>query len=86
MKVMEIISPVLVMIVLGMLCRQWQLLNKNGIDNMKSLVTNIMLPVAIFHALATSDYGTETAKLVGIMFVMLVVSFCIGFLMKPLMT
>ena len=83
---MEIISPVLVMIVLGMLCRQWQLLNKNGIDNMKYLVTNIMLPVAIFHALATSDYGTETAKLVGIMFVMLVVSFCIGFLMKPLMT
>ena len=83
---MEIISPVLVMIVLGILCRQWQLLNKNGIDNMKSLVTNIMLPVAIFHALATSDYGTETAKLVGIMFVMLVVSFCIGFLMKPLMT
>lgn len=86
MKVMEIISPVLVMIVLGMLCRQWQLLNKNGIDNMKSLVTNIMLPVAIFHALATSDYGTETAKLVGIMFIMLVVSFGIGFLMKPLMT
>ena len=86
MKVMEIISPVLVMIVLGILCRQWQLLNKNGIDNMKALVTNIMLPVAIFHALATSDYGTETAKLVGIMFVMLVVSFCIGFLMKPLMT
>ncbi len=86
MKVLEIISPVLVMLILGALCRKWRLLDKNGINNMKVLVTNIMLPVAIFHALATSDYGTETAKLVGIMFVMLVVSFGIGFLMKPLMT
>lgn len=86
MKVLEIISPVLVMIILGILCRKWKLLNKNGIDNMKALVTNIMLPVAIFHALATSNYGAETAKLVGIMFIMLVVSFGIGFLMKPLMT
>ena len=81
MKVLEIISPVLVMIILGILCRKWKLLNKNGIDSMKAL-----LPVAIFHALATSDYGAETAKLVGIMFIMLVVSFGIGFLMKPLMT
>ena len=42
MKVLEIISPVLVMIILGILCRKWKLLNKNGIDNMKALVTNIM--------------------------------------------
>ena len=52
---------------------------------MKLLVTNIMLPVAIFHALATADYSVETWKLVGIMFVMLVVSFGVGFLLKPLM-
>ena len=47
MKVLEIISPVLVMIILGILCRKWKLLNKNGIDNMKALVTNIMLPVMV---------------------------------------
>ena len=44
-----------------------------------------MLPVAIFHALATSEYNKETGILVGIMFVMLVVSFSIGFLLRPLM-
>ena len=85
MKVMEIISPVLVMIVLGMLCRQWQLLNKNGIDNMKSLVTNIMLPVAIFHALATAEYSGKIGILVLIMFVMLLISFGAGFWMKRFM-
>ena len=84
MKVLEIILPVLVMILLGMACRKWKLLNQNGIDNMKVLVTQIMLPVAIFHALATAEYNKETGILVGIMFVMLVISFCLGFAMKPL--
>lgn len=86
MKVLEIILPVLVMILLGMACRRWKLLDQNGINNMKLLVTQIMLPVAIFHALATAEYNKETWILVGIMFVMLVVSFSIGFLLRPLMT
>ena len=86
MKVLEIILPVLVMLALGIFCRKKKLLNQNGIDNMKLLVTNIMLPVAIFHALATADYNLETGKLVGIMFVMLLVSFGAGFLLRPLMT
>ena len=30
-------------------------LDQNGVNNMKTLVTNIMLPVAIFHALATAN-------------------------------
>ena len=85
MRILEIILPVLVMLVLGMACRKLKLLTKSGIDNMKLLVTNIMLPVAIFHALATADYSVKTWKLVGIMFVMLVVSFGVGFLLKPFM-
>ena len=84
MRILEIILPVLVMLVLGMACRKLKLLTKSGIDNMKLLVTNIMLPVAIFHALATADYSVKTWKLVGIMFVMLVASFGVGFLLKPL--
>ena len=52
MRILEIILPVLVMLVLGMACRKLKLLTKSGIDNMKLLVTNIMLQVAIFHALA----------------------------------
>ena len=85
MRVLEIILPVFVMLLLGMACRKWKLLTKSGIENMKMLVTNIMLPVAIFHALATADYSAETGKLVGIMFVMLVLSFGMGFLLRPFM-
>lgn len=85
MKVLEIVLPVLVMIILGIVCRKWKILNQNGIDNMKTLVTNIMLPVAIFHALATAKYSGKIGILVVIMLVMLVVSFGIGFLLRAFM-
>ena len=85
MEILEIILPVLVMVILGMACRKGKLLTQSGIDNMKILVTNIMLPVAIFHALATAEYSRKTGILVLIMLVMLVISFGIGFLLKPFM-
>ena len=85
MKVLEIIMPVLVMILLGIWCRKKNVLTQSGIDNIKSLVTNIMLPVAIFHALATAEYTGKIGMLVGIMFVMLLISFSVGFLLKPLL-
>ena len=85
MKVLEIIMPVLVMILLGIWCRNKNVLTQSGIDNIKSLVTNIMLPVAIFHALATAEYTGKIGILVGIMFVMLLISFSVGFLLKPLL-
>lgn len=85
MKVLEIVLPVLIMIILGILCRKWKILNQNGIDNMKTLVTNIMLPVAIFHALVTAQYSGKIGMLVAIMLVMLVISFGIGFLLRAFM-
>ena len=71
MEVLEIVLPVLAMIILGILCRKWKLLDQSGVNNMKTLVTNIMLPVAIFHALATAEYSGKIGTLVLIMFVML---------------
>ena len=59
MNVLEIVLPVLVMIVVGMLCRKWKILTRDGINNMKVLVTNVMLPVAIFHALATAESACD---------------------------
>ncbi len=66
MNVLEIVLPVLVMIVVGMLCRKWKILTRDGINNMKVLVTNVMLPVAIFHALATAEYNKETGILIAV--------------------
>ena len=83
MDVLQIVMPVLVMIILGMLCRKWKILTGEGVANMKVLVTNVMLPVAIFHALATAEYNIETGILILIMLIMLIVSFSLGFVLKP---
>lgn len=83
MDVLQIVMPVLVMIILGMLCRKWKILTGEGVVNMKVLVTNVMLPVAIFHALATAEYNKETGILILIMLIMLIVSFSLGFVLKP---
>ncbi len=85
MDVLKIVLPVLVMIILGILCRKGKLLDQNGVNNMKLLVTNIMLPVAIFHALATAQYSGKMGMLVLIMFVMLLISFGAGFWLKRFM-
>ena len=44
-----------------------------------------MLPVAIFHALATAKYSGKIGTLVLIMFIMLLISFGVGFLLKRFM-
>lgn len=85
MGVLEIVAPVLCMLALGLGCKKWKLLSSQGIDNMKTLVTTICLPVAIFHALATASYSAGTWMLVGIILGMLIVSFLLGFAMKPLL-
>ena len=68
LNVLQIVMPVLVMIILGMLCRKWKILTGEGVANMKVLVTNVMLPVAIFHALATAEYNKETGKYENIIY------------------
>lgn len=84
MRVVEIVLPVIVMLVLGIVCKKKKFLNREGIDNIKFLVTRIMVPVAVFHALATVHFTKETIILVVIILIMLLVSFGIGFLLKPL--
>ena len=85
MRVVEAVLPILVMLALGAFCRKRGLLTQQGIGNLKFLVTNIMLPVAVFHALATAEYSYGTLVLVGIMLAALVVPFAVGFLLRPLM-
>lgn len=85
MQVIEVILPVLVMLVVGMACRKWKLLSSEGIRDLKFLVTNIMMPVAVFHAMGTADYSRSTWILVAIMLFMLAATFAIGFAMRPLM-
>lgn len=85
MDILKVVAPVFVLILLGMLCRQSGFLSDSGVGDMKKLVTRIILPVAIFHALATAEYSGQTALVVAVMFVSILISFGAGMLVRPLM-
>ncbi|WP_408071721.1 permease [Butyrivibrio sp. JL13D10] len=83
-KVLSAILPVIVMIYVGVFLRKTQWISRKGIDDIKFLVSRIMLTVAVFHALATADYTGKTAILVVVLFIVELLTFACGFLIRPL--
>lgn len=84
MKVFEILCPVLVMIVLGCICNKTKVVTRKGVDEIKFLVTKVMLPAAVYHALATVNYTADIFFIDMVIFIMLVISFFVSFLFRPL--
>ena len=83
-EVLTAILPVVGMIGIGVFLRKTQWISRKGIDDIKFLVSRIMLTVAVFHALATADYTSKIAVLVCVLLVVELITFGIGFLIRPL--
>lgn len=81
---LSVITPVLFMIVLGMFIRYKGWISEEAIGGMKFLVTRIILPAAIFHALATADYSRNVVIVCLIVLAAIILSFGAGYLVKPL--
>lgn len=84
-QVLTILLPIAVMIGVGVWCRSSGFLNDAGIENIKKLVTKVILPVAIFHALSTAEYSSKTAVVVGLVFAVELATFAVGFLLRRLL-
>lgn len=82
LKILEVILPILVMASLGAVCRATGFLSRETVEQLKKLITKIILPTAIFHALATAEYNAGVAIVVGVMFLMILVTFGVGFLLR----
>lgn len=84
MEMLKALLPVLGMIAIGMFCRKSGLMSEKSIDDLKKLMTRVILPLAVFHALATASYSLQSAALVGLMLVFMVLPFLVGFVLRPL--
>ena len=82
MNTLQIVAPVLVMIIIGMVCRKTGMLSQTGIDNIKKFITTFALPVAVFHAVSTATYSKEVLMVFAIIFVVVVLGFILGFACK----
>lgn len=58
--VLEMVLPVIVMLFLGYLCRVKNLVTKEGLAGIKSVISNITLPVVLFKAFYTTDYSLRS--------------------------
>lgn len=82
--IFTVLMPVLLVVYFGWMMRRRNLLCEKTVEELKYLLTNNILPVAIFHALATAHYTSQSWTQAGLMLVILFVSFAAGYLMKPL--
>lgn len=84
MKTLTVVIPVILTILLGFFLARKKILGRSGIDDIKTLVSRVLLPVAIFNALGTAEYSGRTFLMIGVMLLMEIATFAIGFCMKPL--
>lgn len=85
MEALSSVLKILVMLAIGLFCRKTKLLSRTGTGEIKKFITSIVLPVAIFNALATADYNMSMVMIFAIMLVVLFISFGIGFPAGPIL-
>lgn len=81
--VFRVLSPVLLMMAIGAILRFKGVVCARTVDELKWLLTKVILPAAIFHALASAAYTPQSWILVGIMLAVMALSFCVGYLLRP---
>lgn len=83
LNVLIIVLPVIVMLILGKCCNTFGLLSNEGATQIKKLMVNVMLPVAIFHAMATGTYTKAVAIMFIVIMIILFVSLGMGYILRP---
>jgi len=77
-EVLCIILPVALTLLLGVLCRKKQLLNRQGIDALKTVAVQIGLPAVLLHTFASAEYSLSTLAVPPIMFLVCVLAWLLG--------
>jgi hypothetical protein len=86
MSTISIVAPVIIMIVIGYICKLTGFISEEGILNIKKYITGIAIPVLVFHAVGVADYSSRTLVIFGIMMAAILIAFAVGNLAKPLVS
>ena len=70
-QIVTMVLPVLVMIALGRVCAVTGILNDEQHTGIKNIIGNILLPVVLFQAFFTADYGLRMLLVFVLVFVLL---------------
>ena len=83
-EMLRIILPVLLMLLLGMLCRIKRLISREGLEALKTVAVQIGLPAVLLHTFAVTEY-TPSALLLRLLCPgeNLTRALCLMFLLPP---
>lgn len=77
-QIINTVLPVVLMLLIGMICRHRTLLTRDGISALKSVVVNITLPAVMLNAFAAMSYSGKNVILTLMMFVICLIAWLLG--------
>lgn len=82
MRIVEVLAPIVLMIGIGVLLRKKKILTRENIAGLKAVAAKVILPAAIFSALASASFSASTFLTAVIMFAVLLIGFGAGFMLR----
>lgn len=83
-QILTMVLPVLVMIVLGRVCAVTGILNDEQHTGIKNIIGNILLPVVLFQAFFTADYGLRMLLVFVLVFAGYGIALAAGYALRKL--
>ena len=77
-EVLKTILPVMLMLGIGMICRQRSLISREGINTLKTVAVDIALPAVLLNAFATMQYSFMDVAIPLLMFLVCIAAWVLG--------
>ena len=74
----RIILPVMLMLLIGILCRKKRLISRTGLEALKTVAVSIGLPAVLLHTFAAAEYSLATLIVPLIMFLVCILAWALG--------
>lgn len=84
LQVTEMVLPIVVLLLLGTLCRKKQIFSKDGLMGLKAVVSDICLPVVLFNAFFSAHYSLTVLLVFVVVYVGYLLALAAGFGLKKL--
>jgi len=84
LQVLQMVLPIVVLLLLGALCRKKQIFDMKGLAGLKSVVGDVCLPVVLFNAFFTAHYSPTVVLLFVLVYAGFAAALAAGFALRRL--
>lgn len=77
-EILQTIAPVMVVLLIGVILRRKKIIDRDGINTLKTVAVNIALPAVLLSAFATTSYSLREILIPVIMFAVCVIAWALG--------